>query len=60
MVPNIRNGGYIPVRKRSEVALMTVTQEAYIKKIDKLAKTLEIESISEDRFRRSPRISMSR
>ncbi len=55
MVPKIRNGGYIPffveARKRSEAALMNVIQEAYIngvstRKIEKLAKTLGIESIS--------------
>ncbi len=55
MVPKIRNGGYIPffveAKKRSEAALMNVIQEAYIngvstRKIDKLTKTLGIESIS--------------
>ena len=55
MVPKIRNGGYIPffveTKKRSEAALMNVIQEAYIngvstRKIDKLTKTLGIESIS--------------
>lgn len=54
-VPKLRNGGYIPFfvteKKRSEVALMNVIQEAYIngvstRKIDKLAKSLGIESIS--------------
>ena len=55
MVPKIRNGGYIPffveAKKRSEAALMNVIQEAYIngvstRKIDKLTKSLGIESIS--------------
>ena len=55
MVPKIRNGGYIPffveAKKRSEAALMNVIQEAYVngvstRKIDKLTKTLGIESIS--------------
>jgi len=54
-VPKLRNGGYIPFfvseKKRSEAALMNVVQEAYIngistRKIDKLAKSLGIESIS--------------
>lgn len=55
MVPKIRNGGYIPffveAKKRSEAALINVIQEAYVngvstRKIDKLTKTLGIESIS--------------
>ena len=55
MVPKIRNGGYIPffveAKKRSEAALMSVIQEAYVngvstRKMDKLTKTLGIESIS--------------
>ena len=55
MVPKIRNGGYIPffveTKKRSEAALMNVIQEAYVngvstRKIEKLTKTLGIESIS--------------
>lgn len=55
MVPKIRNGGYIPffveAKKRSEVALMNVIQEAYVngvstRKIEKLTRTLGIESIS--------------
>jgi transposase-like protein len=55
MVPKIRNGGYIPffveAKKRSEAALMSVIQEAYVngvstRKIDKLTKTLGIEAIS--------------
>ncbi len=54
-VPKLRNGGYIPFfikeKKRSEVALMNVIQEAYIngvspRKIEKLAQGLGIESIS--------------
>lgn len=54
-VPKLRNGGYIPFfvseKKRSEVALMNVIQEAYIngvstRKIEKLAKSLGIDSIS--------------
>ena len=55
MVPKLRNGGYIPffveAKKRSEAALMNVIQEAYVngvstRKIEKLTKTLGIESIS--------------
>ena len=55
MVPKVRNGGYIPFfvteRKRSEAALIQVIQEAYVngvstRKIEKLTKTLGIESIS--------------
>ena len=55
MVPKIRNGGYIPffveAKKRSEAALMSVIQEAYVngvstRKMDRLTKTLGIESIS--------------
>ena len=55
MVPKIRNGGYIPffveAKKRSEAALMSVIQEAYVngvstRKMDKLTKSLGIESIS--------------
>jgi len=54
-VPKVRKGGYIPFfvseKKRSEAALMNVIQEAYIngvftRKIDRLAKSLEIDSIS--------------
>lgn len=54
-VPKLRKGGYIPFfiseKKRSEVALMNVIQEAYIngvstRKIEKLAKSLGIDSIS--------------
>ena len=55
MVPKPRKGGYIPFfvteRKRSEVALINVIQEAYVngvstRKIDRLVKRLGIESIS--------------
>ena len=55
MVPKPRKGGYIPFfvteRKRSEVALMNVIQEAFIngvstRKIERLAKSLGIDSIS--------------
>ena len=55
MVPKLRNGGYIPffveAKKRSEAALLNVIQEAYVngvstRKIEKLTKTLGIESIS--------------
>ncbi|MBP2660153.1 MAG: transposase [Firmicutes bacterium] len=55
MVPKIRNGGHVPFfvesKKRSEAALLNVIQEAYIhgvstRKIEKLTKTLGIESIS--------------
>lgn len=54
-VPKLRKGGYIPFfiseKKRSEVALMNVIQEAYIngvstRKIEKLPKSLGIDSIS--------------
>ena len=55
MVPKPRKGGYIPFfvteRKRSEAALMSVIQEAFIngvstRKIERLAKSLGIDSIS--------------
>jgi putative transposase len=55
MVPKVRKGGYVPffvsARKRSETALMSVIQEAYVngvstRKIERLAKELGIESIS--------------
>ncbi|MBC7362413.1 MAG: transposase [Candidatus Aminicenantes bacterium] len=55
MVPKVRKGGYIPFflseRKRSEVALMSLVEEAFIngvsrRKIERLAKALGIESIS--------------
>jgi putative transposase len=54
-VPKLRKGSYIPFfvteKKRSEVALMNVIQEAYVngvstRKIEKLAKSLGIDSIS--------------
>ena len=55
LVPKVRKGGYVPffvtARKRSETALMSVIQEAYVngvstRKIERLAKELGIESIS--------------
>ncbi len=55
MIPKVRKGGYIPFfvteRKRSEVALIQVVQEAFVqgvstRKMEKLAKSLGIESIS--------------
>lgn len=55
LVPKLRKGGYIPFflseRKRSEQALVSLVQEAYIngvstRKIDRLAKSLGIERIS--------------
>ena len=55
LVPKVRNGGYIPFfvteRKRSEAALIQVVQEAFVqgvstRKMEKLAKSLGIESIS--------------
>lgn len=55
LVPKLRKGGYIPFflseRKRSEQALMSLVQEAYIngvstRKIEKLAKALGVENIS--------------
>lgn len=55
MVPKLRNGGYVPffveAKKRSELALMNVIQEAYVngvstRKIEKLTKSLGIESMS--------------
>lgn len=55
MVPKLRKGGYIPFfvneKKRSEIALLNVIQEAYIngvstRKIEKLAKSLGVDSIS--------------
>lgn len=54
-VPKLRKGGYIPffisAKKRSETALMSVIQEAYIngvstRKIERLASSLGIDSIS--------------
>lgn len=55
MVPKIRNGGYVPffvtAKKRSEEALISIIQEAYIngvstRKIERLAKEMGIEGIS--------------
>ena len=55
MIPKVRKGGYIPFfiteRKRSEQALISMVQEAYIngvstRKIERLAKELGIENIS--------------
>ena len=55
MVPKVRQGGYIPffvnAYKRSEAALVSLVQEAYIngvstRKIERLAKRLDIEGIS--------------
>jgi transposase-like protein len=55
LVPKLRKGGYIPFfiseRKRSEQALMSLVQEAFVngvstRKIDRLAKSLGIENIS--------------
>ncbi len=55
VVPKLRKGGYIPFfvteKKRSEVALINVIQEAFVngvstRKIEKLAKSLGIDSIS--------------
>lgn len=55
LVPKLRKGGYIPFflseRKRSEQALMSLVQEAYIngvstRKVEKLAKALGVENIS--------------
>ena len=55
LVPKVRKGGYIPFfvteRKRSEVALLSLVQEAFIngvstRKIERLARSLGIESVS--------------
>lgn len=55
LIPKVRNGGYIPFfvteRKRSEVALIQVVQEAFVqgvstRKMDKVAKSLGIENLS--------------
>jgi putative transposase len=55
MVPKVRKGGYIPFfvteRKRREVALIQVVQEAYIqgvstRKMERLAASLGIDSLS--------------
>ena len=54
-IPKVRKGGYIPFfiteRKRSELALMTLVQEAFIngvstRRIERLAKAIGIENIS--------------
>jgi len=54
-IPKLRRGGYIPFfiteRKRSELALMTLIQEAFIngvstRRIERLAKAIGIENIS--------------
>jgi len=55
MVPKLRRGGYVPffvtARKRSEEALISIIQEAYIngvstRKIERVAKEMGIEGIS--------------
>lgn len=55
LVPKLRNGGYIPFflqeKKRSETALISLIQEAYIngvstRKVERLAKALGIEGLS--------------
>lgn len=55
MVPKVRKGGYVPFfvteRKRSELALTAVIQEAFVqgvstRKMNQLAKSLGIENIS--------------
>ena len=50
MVPKVRHGGYIPFfvteRKRSEAALIQVVQGLSTRKIEKLARSLGIESLS--------------
>ncbi len=55
MIPKIRKGGYIPFfiteKKRSEQALISMVQEAYVngvstRKIERVAKELGIENIS--------------
>ncbi len=55
LIPKLRNGGYIPFflqeKKRSETALISLIQEAYIngvstRKIERLAKALGIEGLS--------------
>jgi len=54
-VPKVRQGGYIPFfvteRKRSELALLSLVQEAFVngistRKVERLAKSLGIEGIS--------------
>ena len=55
LVPKLRNGGYIPFflqeKKRSETALLSLVQEAYVngvstRKVERLAKSLGIEGMS--------------
>jgi len=55
LVPKLRNGGYIPFflqeKKRSETALLSLFQEAYVngvstRKVERLAKSLGIEGLS--------------
>lgn len=55
LVPKVRNGGYIPFflqeKKRSETALISLVQEAYVngvstRKVERLAKSLGIEGLS--------------
>ena len=55
LVPKLRNGGYIPFlleeKKRSETALISLIQEAYVngvstRKVDRLAKSLRIIGMS--------------
>ena len=55
LVPKLRNGGYIPFflqeKKRSETALISLVQEAYVngvstRKVERLAKSLGIEGMS--------------
>jgi transposase-like protein len=55
LVPKLRKGGYIPFflqeRKRSETALISLIQEAYVngvstRKVERLAKSLGIEGLS--------------
>jgi transposase-like protein len=61
VVPKVRQGGYIPFfvteRKRSEVALLSLVQEAFVngvstRKIERLAKSLGIEGSRPLRCRR--------
>lgn len=55
VVPKVRKGGYVPFfvteRKRSEVALLSLVQEAFIngvstRKVERLARSLGIEGLS--------------
>ena len=55
LIPKVRKGGYVPFfiseKKRSEQALISLVQEAYVngvstRKIERVAKTLGIEGIS--------------